>query len=41
LPCSSCGKDNEAGRKFCIECGAPMARGCPACGAPIPADAKF
>jgi class 3 adenylate cyclase/tetratricopeptide (TPR) repeat protein len=41
LTCTSCGKVNEAGRKFCIECGAPLVGGCPACGAPIPADAKF
>ena len=41
MPCTQCGKVNEAGRKFCIECGEPLASGCPTCGAPIPADAKF
>ena len=41
MPCSQCGKVNEAGRKFCIECGEPLAIGCSTCGAPIPADAKF
>ncbi len=41
MPCTQCGKVNEAGRKFCIECGEPLAIGCPACGAPIPVDAKF
>ena len=41
LSCTSCGKVNEAGRKFCIECGEPLVIGCPACGTPIPADAKF
>ncbi len=41
MPCTSCGKVNEAGRKFCIECGEPLATGCPTCGAPIPAGAKF
>jgi class 3 adenylate cyclase/tetratricopeptide (TPR) repeat protein len=41
LPCTSCGKVNEAGRKFCIECGEPLATGCPSCGASIPAGAKF
>ena len=39
--CESCGKVNEAGRKFCIQCGEPLAAGCPSCGAPIPADARF
>ncbi len=41
MSCTSCGKVNEAGRKFCIECGEPLVIGCPKCGAPIPADAKF
>jgi class 3 adenylate cyclase/tetratricopeptide (TPR) repeat protein len=41
LPCTNCGKVNEAGRKFCIECGEPLVVGCPTCGSPIPADAKF
>ena len=41
MPCTSCGTVNEAGRKFCTECGEPLAAGCPSCGAPIPAGAKF
>ena len=41
MPCTQCGKVNEAGRKFCIECGEPLAIGCPTCGEPIPAGAKF
>ena len=41
MPCTQCGKVNEAGRKFCIECGEPLAIGCHTCGASIPADAKF
>jgi class 3 adenylate cyclase/tetratricopeptide (TPR) repeat protein len=41
LACSSCGKVNEAGRKFCIECGQPLGIGCPTCGASLPPDAKF
>jgi hypothetical protein len=24
--CSACGTENEAGRKFCWECGSPLAR---------------
>jgi NMD protein affecting ribosome stability and mRNA decay len=39
--CSSCGTENEAGRKFCGECGAALARACPSCGAPNGATAKF
>ncbi len=39
--CSTCGTENEAGRKFCLECGARLAAGCPSCGAPNPATAKF
>jgi class 3 adenylate cyclase/tetratricopeptide (TPR) repeat protein len=31
--CSRCGTDNEAGRKFCHECGEPLAAVCPSCGA--------
>ena len=41
MHCTRCGKINEAGRKFCIECGAPLGTGCPSCGAPVPEDAKF
>ncbi len=41
MHCTRCGKDNEAGRKFCIECGAAFGTGCPSCGAPVPDDAKF
>jgi class 3 adenylate cyclase/tetratricopeptide (TPR) repeat protein len=32
LTCPACGSPNEPGRKFCGECGAPLARTCPACG---------
>ncbi len=39
--CSNCASDNEAGRKFCKECGARLASGCPTCGALNAADAKF
>src|SRR5919202_6082151 len=31
--CPSCQTENAPGRKFCGECGAPLARTCPACGA--------
>jgi class 3 adenylate cyclase/tetratricopeptide (TPR) repeat protein len=32
VTCSSCGTENEAGRKFCGECGSPLARICASCG---------
>jgi len=31
--CPSCGTKNREGRKFCAECGGPLASACPACGA--------
>src|SRR5690242_8870305 len=31
--CESCGTENRAGRKFCAECGAPLAVACGTCGA--------
>ncbi len=39
--CTNCGSPNEPGRKFCGECGAPLARVCPACGTSNPATVKF
>ena len=39
--CPSCSTENEAGRKFCIECGTRLNTGCPNCGAQNPAEAKF
>src|SRR5437763_3736664 len=33
MDCPSCGAENRAGRKFCAECGTPLALACPACGA--------
>src|ERR671930_429120 len=33
MTCSACGAENRAGRKFCSNCGAPLAVACPACGA--------
>jgi class 3 adenylate cyclase/tetratricopeptide (TPR) repeat protein len=39
--CSSCGTENEVGRKFCKECAARLAVTCPSCGAANSADAKF
>ena len=39
--CSNCGTENEAGRKFCIECAARLAAPCPNCGTLNPPAAKF
>ena len=33
LVCGSCRADNRAGRKFCSECGQPLALACAECGA--------
>ncbi len=41
MRCPSCGTDNEAGRKFCHECGTRLVAGCPSCGATNPPGAKF
>jgi class 3 adenylate cyclase/tetratricopeptide (TPR) repeat protein len=39
--CAVCGTDNEAGRKFCLECGSPLARPCPSCSSLNAPQAKF
>ncbi|MDP9331026.1 MAG: AAA family ATPase [Actinomycetota bacterium] len=39
--CGSCGAENRAGRKFCAECGAALAVGCPTCGASNEPGEKF
>jgi class 3 adenylate cyclase/tetratricopeptide (TPR) repeat protein len=39
--CPSCSTVNEAGRKFCLECGTRLNAGCPSCGAQNPPTAKF
>ena len=41
MRCAACGTENEAGRKFCGECGAPLARTCPSCASPNPPTVKF
>ena len=38
--CPNCGGITPAG-KFCLHCGTPMARKCPACGTEVPANGKF
>jgi class 3 adenylate cyclase/tetratricopeptide (TPR) repeat protein len=39
--CSACGVANDAGRKFCKECGQRLAAACPSCGASNSSDDKF
>src|SRR5580765_754573 len=39
--CSACGADNRAGRKFCSNCGAPLALACSSCGAANEPDDRF
>src|SRR5271170_821659 len=41
MRCSKCNGENREGRKFCSECGAPMAFACPQCGASNEAGEKF
>jgi len=39
--CSNCGTPNEAGRKFCAECGTGLGIACAVCGTLNPASVKF
>ncbi|HEY8018681.1 MAG TPA: zinc-ribbon domain-containing protein, partial [Actinomycetota bacterium] len=41
MRCTSCGSENEPGRKFCGECGAHLTLGCPSCGSSNPPGTKF
>jgi hypothetical protein len=41
MTCGSCGTANEAGLKFCTECGARLTVACPACGRGRAPGAKF
>ena len=41
MTCPGCGAANEAGRKFCGECGTRLAATCPACGTANPATSRF
>jgi class 3 adenylate cyclase/predicted ATPase len=41
MVCSNCGASNDAGRKFCADCGTRLAVVCAACGAANAASAKF
>jgi len=39
--CPSCGSENVAGKKFCVECGAGLALACVTCGASLAPNEKF
>jgi class 3 adenylate cyclase/tetratricopeptide (TPR) repeat protein len=41
MTCASCGTENASDRKFCGQCGSPLAVVCPACSAPNPPEDKF
>ena len=41
MNCGSCGIPNEAGRKFCLQCGTRLAAGCPVCGTLNTPGARF
>ena len=41
VTCASCGATNEAGRRFCGDCGSPLQSACPACGAANRPGARF
>ncbi len=41
MNCPACGNPNEAGRKFCGECGTPLSAACPECGTPNAPGTKF
>jgi class 3 adenylate cyclase/tetratricopeptide (TPR) repeat protein len=39
--CATCGTENPAEARFCMACGAKLARRCPSCGAEAPEAARF
>src|SRR5262249_17300070 len=41
MQCSSCGEQNRDDSRFCLQCGARLARRCPSCGRDLPAGARF
>ena len=41
IRCPACGAENSRGKKFCTECGTPLARVCPSCAAPVEGTERF
>jgi predicted ATPase/class 3 adenylate cyclase len=41
MTCPSCGAQNAADKRFCTECGTPLAVACPSCGASLSGSEKF
>src|SRR6202165_5137723 len=41
MTCPACGADNRTGLRFCVKCGASLARACPSCGASYTAGDDF
>ena len=41
MRCSSCETVNPGGARFCVSCGAPLTRECPACGAQVEPEWRF
>src|SRR5215469_12760505 len=41
MRCAKCDADNREGRKFCTQCGSPLAANCPRCGAAAEPAEKF
>ena len=41
MRCAKCGADSPAGKRFCADCGSPLANSCPKCGVESPLGKRF
>ena len=41
MTCPNCGSANDAGQRFCGQCGLALTQACPNCGAPYPDGRRF
>ena len=41
MNCRSCGRENESGTRFCVQCASPLLWTCGHCQATLPEDARF